>query len=141
MIFKDIVTGAWIDPPTAWGFHHEMTSDSLFTSILGFPPGFADPFVVSVGGVPLGQFLAGQSVDFGAGVSEFSVTGLRPLADGNNPLAFPLQLAFNTSTASFEMQAIGAPPDGTVPEPAGWLMLTLGMVGLIAWRRRPGLRP
>jgi hypothetical protein len=86
-----------------------MKSSSLFTSILDFPVGFADPFTVSTGSAVLGQFGPGQSVDFtrfGGGVTEFTVTGISPLADAANPVAFPLQLGFNTPTATFEMQPV-----------------------------------
>jgi hypothetical protein len=96
-----------------------MDSASLFTSILDFPTGFAEPFDVIVDGTLLGSFGPGQSVDFvallGHGVDRFTVAGITPLVDAADPAAFPLKLAFSTPTASFRMLA--------VPEPG-----TLGLV-------------
>ncbi|MBI3654211.1 MAG: hypothetical protein HY231_24535 [Acidobacteria bacterium] len=105
-IFQNIRSG-WIDPPAAFGFKYSMTSASLFTAILDFPTGFNNLFTVSVGGIIIGTFGPGQSVVFpGAGVSEFTITGINPLADTDDPTAFPLNLAFNTPTASLTMDAL-----------------------------------
>jgi hypothetical protein len=108
--FIGVVTDAWTDPPVAEGFRYKMTSDSLFTEIQDFPTGFPNPFTVSVNGQELGEFGPGDSVDFtqfpGGGVKEFTVTGLTPLVDPENPIAFPLKLGFNTETADFTMAAI-----------------------------------
>lgn len=130
--FIEVPTEIWYDPPLVPGFNYEMTSDSLFTQILDFPTGIDSDnlFTVSVGETVLGQFSPGQSVDFvsllGSGVSEFSVTGIEPLVDSADPLAFPLKLAFNTPTASFDMVAI-TPPTESVPEPmTTWGLLALG---------------
>jgi len=109
--------GQWYDPPLTAGFRYTMQSGSLFTSILDFPVGFAGPFTVSTGGTILGQLGPGQSVDFtqfGGGVTEFTVTGISPLADAASPVSFPIKLAFSTPTATFEMEAVlntdNAPP-------------------------------
>lgn len=108
--FVGVVTGAWVDPPVAEGFRYTMTSDSLFTQIEDFPTGFPTPFTVSVNGEVLGEFGPGDSVDFtqfpGGGVKEFTIGGLTPLVDPENPLAFPLKLAFDDDTADFTMSAI-----------------------------------
>ncbi len=108
--FVGVVTGAWVDPPVAEGFRYTMTSDSLFTEIQDFPTGFPNPFTVSVNGKELGEFGPGDSVDFtqfpGGGVKEFTITGLTPLVDPENPIAFPLQVGFDTETADFTMGAI-----------------------------------
>ena len=108
--FVGVVTGAWFDPPVAEGFRYTMTSDSLFTEIQDFPTGFPTPFTVSVNGQELGEFGPGDSVDFtqfpGGGVKEFNITGLTPLVDPENPIAFPLKIGFDTETADFTMAAI-----------------------------------
>ncbi|WP_254564817.1 hypothetical protein [Oscillatoria sp. HE19RPO] len=108
--FVGVVTGAWFDPPVAEGFRYTMTSDSLFTEIQDFPTGFPNPFTVSVNGQELGEFGPGDSVDFtqfpGGGVKEFTITGLTPLVDPENPIAFPLKVGFDTETADFTMAAI-----------------------------------
>lgn len=108
--FVGVVTGAWVDPPVAEGFRYTMNSDSLFTEIQDFPTGFPNPFTVSVNGQELGEFGPGDSVDFtqfpGGGVKEFTITGLTPLVDPENPVAFPLKVGFDTETADFTMGAI-----------------------------------
>jgi hypothetical protein len=113
--FFDTQTGEWIDPPTVSEYSFTMTGNSKFTKILNFPTGFSGAFDVSVNGVSLGQFLAGQSVDFttllGHGVDSFNVSGITPGVDAASQTAFPIQLAFDTPTASFTMNPV------VVPEP------------------------
>jgi hypothetical protein len=121
-------SGAIFDPELADGYIYRMTSESsLFTSILGFPNGFEGTFTVSTSGTVLGKFQAGQVVDFviGGGVREFTVSGIAPAVDADDPTAFPLRLAFSTPTASFTMTAI--PHDSEPPAvscdsaPTAWL--------------------
>ena len=104
-------------------------SGTLVSSIAGFPTGFEDPFTVSVGGVVVGQFTADQSVSFqsfpGGGVSEFVISGIDPFED--DPLGFPLKLAFVTPTGSFAISA--------VPEPAAHMLLILAILALSGSRR------
>jgi len=111
--FVGVASGAWFDPPTAEGFRYTMTSDSLFTKIDDFPTGFPEKFTVSVGDRVLGEFGPGDTVDFtdfpGGGVEEFTLTGITPFVDPENPMAFPLKLSFNTETADFTMEAIQNP--------------------------------
>ncbi|MGL5062523.1 MAG: PEP-CTERM sorting domain-containing protein [Microcoleus sp.] len=140
--------GDWYDPPTAYGFRYEMTSDSVFTEIIDFPTGFAKPFTVLVKDVILGEFTAGNSVNFsnysqllgnlllGSGVKEFSVTGLN--VDPTNPAAFPLQLDFNTETANFNMHALLNEAEA-VPEPSMMLGLFASgsfLVGVVRKRKQ-----
>ena len=111
--FQDVVSGQWFDPPTTSGFIYKMTGDSLFTHILNFPSGFKDPFEVVVDGKVLGTYGPGQSVDFtsfaGGGVSSFEILGIHPGVDPANANAFPLQLTFNSPTASFTMTSVPEP--------------------------------
>ena len=149
MSFCNVPIGGWYDPPTAYGFNYKMTSDSLFTSILDLPSNFVKPFNVLVGDILLGQFTAGDSINFsqykaqlgsllvnGTGVKEFKITGID--VDANNPTAFPIKLASNTDLMSFDMQALlnpdavdgGGGGDGSesVPEPSTMLgMLASGL--------------
>lgn len=110
--FTDVQSGCWIDPPMAEGYSYEMTGTSLFTKILDFPAGIDadDLFTVVVQGIDLGDFGPGDVVDFvalhGAAVSSFEVRGIEPLVPSNDPTAFPLQLEFDTPTASLTMEPI-----------------------------------
>lgn len=137
--FSNVPSGRWFDPPTATGFTYTMTSPgSLFTDILAFPGGFGDNFFLSAAGCSFTNPFAIGPVNFatfcgGSGVSQFSLTGITPLVDPADPLAFPIQLAFNTPTASFTMQGINA-----VPEPGTLSLLCLAVGSVFASRaRRP----
>jgi hypothetical protein len=146
--FFDVPTGKYIDPPTAYGFRYEMTSDSLFTQILDFPTGFNTPFTVLVKDILLGEFTVGNSVNFsnysrllgnllvGSGVKEFSVTGLN--VDPTNPAAFPIKLAFNTEKANLNMHAMLNEAEA-VPEPSAMLGLFASgsfLVGVVRKRKQ-----
>lgn len=124
--FQNTRSRRWVDPIIADGFRFEMTDGSLFTEILNFPTGFNDPFTVEVDGQVLGQFGPQDSVDFGAGVSAFTITGIDPSVTIGDPLAFPIRLDFDTETANFTMTAI--------PEPAT-AMLLLAIAPLFRRRR------
>ncbi|MEW6499306.1 MAG: hypothetical protein AB1589_43540, partial [Cyanobacteriota bacterium] len=127
--FRQVSRGLWFDPPTAYGFQYKMTSNSLFTEILDFPTGFKKPFAVLVKDILLGEFTAGNRLNFtdysallgnlligGRGVKEFTVAGLN--VDPTNPAAFPIKLDFNTDVAGFNMYALtNNAPAEEVPEP------------------------
>ena len=134
--FDRVPTGQWYDPPTTFGFGYEMTSGSLFTSVLDFPTGFDSPFTVSVGDRDLGQFLPGQSVNFidilGEGVSHFTVTGISPTIDTEDPTAFPLKMDFSTEYASFRMYR---PQATSIPESISVLGFVLVSISLIFFKR------
>lgn len=108
--FIRVVGSRWIDPPLAEGYAYSMLSSTLFTSILDFPTGFNAPFTVSVDGAVIGSYGPGESVDFtgfpDGGVPSFTVTGISPAVDPDDPAAFPLQVDFNTAQADFRMEAI-----------------------------------
>jgi hypothetical protein len=105
--FCGVITHSWFDPPSCYGYKYVMISDALFTSIADFPTGFVAPFAVRANGQLMGTFGPGQSANFtdrpGGRVSSFTVTGIMPLRDPGDPLAFPLKIDFNTQTADFEM--------------------------------------
>jgi hypothetical protein len=133
-IFRGGRSGNWFDPPMTPGFRYEMLSNSLFTQVLNLPVGIDsdETFAVLVGDVLLGQFRSNQSVDFvallGGGVSEFTIAGIDPLVNSQDPIAFPVRLAFNTETADFSMQPVST---AAVPEPASLFgMLVAGASGV-----------
>ncbi len=126
--FTGVESGNWFDPPAVGGYTYTMDGGSLFTGILDFPTGFDSPFEVLVGGISQGSFSPGQQVDFGAGVASFTIQGIDPLVDPNDPSAFPLQLEFSTATADFTMSA--------VPVPAALWLFGSGLLGLIGISRR-----
>lgn len=140
-LFEEVPTGRWFDPPMAAGFHYAMTEpSSLFTDILDFPTGIDSDnlFTVSVGDRVLGEFGPGQRVDFtdilGAGVPEFTLSGIAPLVDVNDPMAFPLKMGFSTPRASFRMTPIMA---AGIPEPGMVIGITvLGLSSLCIKSRR-----
>lgn len=114
-------SGCWVDPPVSESFTYTMTNAALFTGIADFPTGFASDFEVSVGGSSLGTYGPGDSVDFsgypGGGVSSFVVSGITPSADLTSAEAFPLELAFDSAVATFEMTS-SAP---TAVPGLGWI--------------------
>ncbi len=126
MHFTNVASGMWFDPPAVSSFVYTAELGTLFAEIMDFPTGFSDSFTVSVAGTLVGEFGPGESVDFvslfGDGISEFTISGINPLVDAEDPLAFPLQIAFTTPTGSFTMTAV-------VPEPASALLL-LALLGL-----------
>lgn len=106
------------------GLSGQQQRTSLFTAISGLPKGIDadDRYTVTVEGVVLGEFSADQTIDFrdfraqlgdrlhnGQGVRTFVISGIEPGVNAANPRAFPIKLAFNTPTASFDMQAAGLP--------------------------------
>ena len=129
--FSNVPTGAWTDPALASGYTYTIdTPGSLFTEIAGFPTGFAAPFTVSVGETVLGTFEPGDNFIFpNGGVESFTISGITPPGLSDDPTAFPIQLAFNTPSASFTQTAI------TVPEPSTLLGLSLLSFGGLLTRR------
>lgn len=127
-IFVGSPAGGWVDPALADGYTF-TTQGGTFTSINDFPTGFSQPFVVSVGGVELGSFDPGQSVDFpDGGVTQFTISGIDPAVDGTDPTSFPIDLSLSTLGESFTMQAITSSVT-SVPEPST-LALTLTGLGM-----------
>ncbi|MCW6038912.1 hypothetical protein K4A83_22045, partial [Spirulina subsalsa FACHB-351] len=134
-LFTNVPNRRWFDPPTAYGFRYTMMGDRLFTHVLDFPTGIDDDdlFTITVGDQILGEFSPGQSVSFldllGRGVNTFTISDINPLVDPEDPSAFPLKLAFDGESASFEMIALTKEsqdiPEGSTP-------LSLMIFGLIS---------
>ena len=103
------------DPPVTNAFDFSCP-DGKFTSINDFPTGFASPFTVSSGGVVLGSFTPGQSVQFpNGGVHEFRISGISPDVDGDNPYAFPINLSLDSVGVVFTMRPITLEDDSVAP--------------------------
>jgi hypothetical protein len=132
-VFSDVPGCRWYDPHTTYGFEFQALEDTLFTEILDFPVGDDNRFTVSVGDRILGEFGAGDSVDFtslfGSGISNFKITGIDSLFGSTEETAFPIQLAFNDRIGSFKMRPISAPEPQPVPESTS----ALGLFALGAW--------
>ncbi len=135
-VFENIPSGQWYDPPVS-DFHFQTLDNSKFTSILDLPTGFDDLFDVFVGDTLLGSFGPGDTVDFGGGVSAFSIRGINPLVDSEDPAAFPIKLDFDRDLVSFKMSPILQ--GSAVPEPATLNFLVAGMIFLTVNRRRHSL--
>jgi len=97
---------SWYDPAPTNGYRF-TAFDGRFLAIEDFPPGFDAAFDVNVGGTHFGPFGPGQRVDFPGGVTEFTITGIRPTVDGSNPLAFPIKLSLDTVGSTFAMVPLG----------------------------------
>lgn len=137
LIFTDVISGLWYDPIATDGYEFEMLSDSLFTQIDALPSFLVNPVTVVAGETVLGQFNAGDSVDFSSlgGVTSFRILGISPTVDGEDPLAFPIQLSFSSGIASFSMTPIA------VPEPSSMLLAGMGaLLGAAALARQPSRR-
>ena len=80
----------------------------------------------------LGTFGPGDMVDFsgfpGGGVTQFTVSGIGPTVDGNDPLAFPTFLQFDQSTVNFTMTP--------VPEPSSFTLALISQLTLLSLKRR-----
>ncbi|MCA9135589.1 MAG: PEP-CTERM sorting domain-containing protein [Planctomycetales bacterium] len=133
LIFNDVISGLWYDPVAASGFEFATTDGSLFKSILDFPTGFLGDFTVNVDGVEIGRYRPGDAVDFGAGVSSFSITGINPGFSVGDPRAFPIALEFDQSIASFTMTPI-TNNGGVVPEPSSFAIFCVGALAIVGRR-------
>src|SRR5262249_43966799 len=113
---------AWYDPPITDAFDFS-SPDAKFISVNDFPTGFTGPFTVTAGGVVLGSFLPGQSVQFpNGGVNQFRISGISPSVDGGNPYAFPINLSLDKVGVVFTMTSVSTstPPPvlGNYPDPS-----------------------
>jgi hypothetical protein len=128
--FDAVASGKWFGTPLAASFTSTAAAGTLFSEIQNLPMGFANPFVVSVGGSVIGQFGAGQSVDFenypGGGVKSFTISGISALSYAN-PIEFPLQINLTTPTGSFTTTVI--------PEPTSWVLVAVGIFSWVARSR------
>jgi hypothetical protein len=108
--FSAVPKGRWYDPSISYGFVYEALGETLFTEIINLPVGFPGTFTIRAEGQLLGQYSAGDFLNFeellGHGVSSFAVLGITPENDQDGVDVFPIQLGFNTETASFRQHAL-----------------------------------
>lgn len=134
-VFPRPVTRRWYDPPTTGGFLYELEGDGVFVEV-GAPLGFDDLRIV-VGGVTLDQdFDGGEFFRFGQGVAKFSILGIEPLLDPDDPgfaSAFPTFLDFSGSPTALRMSAIATVSN--VPAPTNVALLGTLLAAVVVMRR------
>ena len=111
-VFVGRNTFNWFDPVVADAYAFAVTDGSnTFTAVADFPTNFAASFRVSVDGTDLGTYGPGEPCMFTntypGGVSNFLVSGIFPLVDAEDEMAFPIQLEFSSQQASFTMTPTG----------------------------------
>lgn len=133
-VFRNVPGCRWYDPHTPYGFEFQALDDTLFSEILDFPVGDDNRFTVSVGDRILGEFGAGDSVDFtslfGSGISNFKITGIDSLFGSTEETAFPIQLAFSDRTGSFKMRPFS---QETSPQSVPESTSAIGLFALSVW--------
>ena len=122
-------TGAWFDPTPAEKFIYETDGNSNFVSIQ-LPNSVPDNdglYTVfdSINGTVI--LAAGSTYNFPIPVTAFTVSGIDPAVDGEDPLAFPTFLVFDQQTVSFTMIP--------VPEPTMTILLTAGGLSILLRKR------
>jgi hypothetical protein len=134
--FDSAHSGLWYDPPVVYGYAFNMlTAGASFTQIMNFPSGpqFAG-LTVHAAGVDYGPFANPAGFSLPAGISSFSITGINPRLDPNDPNfanEFPIQLAFSQEGVSFTMTALSASP-----EPSSFGLFCAGILALGIVRRK-----
>ncbi len=130
-VFFDVPSGRWYDPPLVGGYQFATTDGSLFTEV-GMPPlGVVNDsdgmyLVSSIHGNQ--SIAAGANLIFASPVDFFTVSGISPLVDSADPLAFPTYLVFDHPIASFTMRPI--------PEPSTLMLLGMVTAGMLLRRGR-----
>lgn len=136
-IFTGVTGGRWFDPP-AYGFLFVMDTPGAGFSSVTLPSGF-DPVTVTFGSNTISGATGGTNINLG-GVTTFTITGINPPADSDNPASYPVLLNFTTNDpVNFKMIPLdinGQPL--VVPEPSSLTVWGCGLaIGLgLAWRRR-----
>jgi hypothetical protein len=123
-----VKSGQFFDPPMTYGYLFETDGSSLFTKV-GLPIGLGNNFTVtsSEGTETVG---ANGEVQF-FGVESFTITGIDPLVDQDDPEAFPVYLEFSEETGNnFTMTPL------LVPEPGALALLGIALCSALTCGRR-----
>jgi len=132
-VFSDVPgDGRWFDPIAATGYEYATDGLSDFTKV-GLPFGHGGPSEqYTVTDAVNGTVVVGEGVthQFPTPVNQFTVTGIDPAVDGEDPSAFPTYLEFSQPSANFTMTPI--------PEPSTFLLAAAGLLGLVFYGRRRG---
>jgi hypothetical protein len=131
--FDDVLgTGRWFDPPLTGGYVYETDGNSNFVAVkLPTTIGDSDNQYLVDDGINIPLLVAGGVTHiFPTPVSSFQVTGIDPTVDGGDPLAFPTFLQFDQMLVSFTQTPL------VIPEPASAVFALLGLVAVVAKRRR-----
>jgi hypothetical protein len=130
--FANAPTSHWFATPVASEITFTAAPGTLFQQIEELPTGFDGPISISVGDIFLGQFNAGENVDFqflpSGGVTSFVLSGIDPNAVAQSNFDFALKIGFTTSAGNFAVAA--------VPEPTTISMLAMVVAALASPRRR-----
>ena len=111
------IPGAY-DPPIAHGYRYELFGEGAFTKV-ATPAGFDDLQIVVNGRVIESDLDAEEIFEFGPGIKAFSIIGITPPVDAEDPSAFPTYLDFSGTPERLRMTAL-------VPEPDVRLLSFLG---------------
>jgi hypothetical protein len=131
-VFTGATSGRWYDPP-AYGFDFVMDTLGAGFASVTLPLGF-DPVTVVFGMTTLTGVLGGTTINLG-GVTTFSILGINPPADSDNPASYPVLLTFTQDPVNFRMIPILT--NQAIPEPASVGMCgILSLVGWLGWYRQ-----
>ena len=130
--FANTYSGSWVDP-SGKTLVYNITSNSLFTKIDAFRPGY-DGLTITVDGHTYTGFGGDSgftnSFDFtslgGGGVTSFAIGDIA--TNQSNP--FAVQLEFSTQTANFTVTPT------SVPEPAALPLFAILGAGMLLRRKR-----
>lgn len=136
-VFPEPTPRRWFDPPFVEGFTYVLEGGATFTEV-GAPVGFGTLTILDDMGNVIGTVDGGDFFDLsGLGLSEFSLVGIDPLLDADDPgfsSAFPTFLDWTGTATTMTMIAIETTASA-VSEPGILALFGFGVLAL-AFRRR-----